>query len=474
MPKYFLECATVTLGIVSIVTGIGWYNSYRKCLDLKNSEDIIKRQLPGIEGNLNEGEHYVQQVDGEIQQLNQRIERLRNKNLKHKDVSILQRKLNSICQQVVQLRFILSNRDETIMRLNQELETMRCRINRLPEKVDLTNTLTVLNYVDNERHDHIDIGPIIPPMNEVMVFLDNVAFSYFRNHGVAMADRSEEKLFERVPKIFDIFQGIIGDCYFLSALGSIVSRCPEYVQSILIDNGDGTVTGRLFGDNNNACYYRIKKTVPVHVGAYEYLWVKMFEKLYVAHIHHLMDENNPVLMYDLIDATYQGMTFKNAYYSHNAMAHILGQENHGLIENRRYGNVRLLVDKRDLRNRKVGSYSERSMEIFYNIRERLKRQVLTVSRKMEEGAPILGGHSYSILGVKEGVKTQSGKSINLIVLRNPHGQTIPFYDTNEDGNYVLTGRNEKANEGIFSVDLNDFLRNFTSIHFCDLPVELTN
>lgn len=258
-------------------------------------------------------------------------------------------RLNSICQQVVQLRFILSNRDETIMRLDQELETMKRRINQLPEKVDLTNTLTVLNYVDNERHDHIDIGPIIPPMNEVMVFLDNVAFSYFRNHGVAMADRSEEKLFERVPKIFDIFQGTIGDWYFLSALGSILNRCPEYVQSILIDNRDGKVTGRLFYDNN-VCYYRIRKTVPISVGFYEYVWVKMFAKLYVAHIHHLMDENNPVLMYDLIDATYQGMTFKNACYSHNAMAHILGQKNHGLIENRRrHSSVRLLVKKKRLK-----------------------------------------------------------------------------------------------------------------------------
>lgn len=84
---------------------------------------------------------------------------------------------------------------------------------------------------------------------------------------------------------------------------------------------------------------------------------------------------------------------------------------------------------------------------------------------MGEGAPILGEHSYSILRVKEDVKTQSGKSISLIVLRNPHGQTIPFYDTNEDGNYVLTGRNEKANEGIFSVDLNDFFKEFYKYTF---------
>ena len=79
--------------------------------------------------------------------------------------------------------------------------------------------------------------------------------------------------------------------------------------------------------------------------------------------------------------------------------------------------------------------------------------------------PIFVGHSYSILRIKEGIKTQYGKSINLIVLRNLHGQTAPFYATNEDGNYVLTGRNEKVNEGKFSVDLMDFLRNFTSIHF---------
>lgn len=60
------------------------------------------------------------------------------------------------------------------------------------------------------------------------------------------------------------------------------------------------------------------------------------------------------------------------------------------------------------------------------------------------------------------------------MLRNPHGQTIPYYEENEDGNYVLKQQNQRANEGIFSVDLNDFLRNFTSINFCDLPVEITH
>ena len=59
-----------------------------------------------------------------------------------------------------------------------------------------------------------------------------------------MIDR--KKLFGRAPKISDIFQGTIEDYYFLLDLGSIINRYPEYVQSILIDNGDGEVTGRFF------------------------------------------------------------------------------------------------------------------------------------------------------------------------------------------------------------------------------------
>lgn len=89
MLKYFLECAVGTLGIISIVTCIGWYSSYRKYLDLKNSEDIIKNQLLDVEENADGEEHYVQKVDEQIQQLNQKIARLKKKNLKLQGINML-------------------------------------------------------------------------------------------------------------------------------------------------------------------------------------------------------------------------------------------------------------------------------------------------------------------------------------------------------------------------------------------------
>lgn len=126
----------------------------------------------------------------------------------------------------------------------------------------------------------------------------------------------------------------------------------------------------------------------------------MFEKLYVAHVHNLKDRNNTALKYDLIDGIYQSRNFGRAYRAHDAMAHILGKSNHGSVENLKNGQSRLLVRESHLINRKVGNYSKKSLVVFRSIKERLNTRALSVSRKIEAGSPMLGGHSYSILGGK--------------------------------------------------------------------------
>ena len=52
-----------------------------------------------------------------------------------------------------------------------------------------------------------------------------------------------------LPSHNDEFQGQVGDCYFISALGMIADQNPQAIKNMLIDNGDGTFTVRFYTGN---------------------------------------------------------------------------------------------------------------------------------------------------------------------------------------------------------------------------------
>ena len=48
------------------------------------------------------------------------------------------------------------------------------------------------------------------------------------------------------PAIADEFQGALGDCYFISSLGTIAQSNPTAIENMFINNGDGTYTVRFY------------------------------------------------------------------------------------------------------------------------------------------------------------------------------------------------------------------------------------
>ena len=53
-------------------------------------------------------------------------------------------------------------------------------------------------------------------------------------------------LFPHTPSHTDEYQGGLGDCFFISALGTLADSNPAAVQNMFIDNGDGTFTVRFY------------------------------------------------------------------------------------------------------------------------------------------------------------------------------------------------------------------------------------
>jgi hypothetical protein len=100
-------------------------------------------------------------------------------------------------------------------------------------------------------------------------------------------------LFPHEPCIDDVKQGRLGDCYFMAALASIANGRPAHIKQMMRDNGDGTVTVRLFSPRGSRRdrtykpkYLRLHKSVVRNQGTDVYahgsLWVALAEKAFAA------------------------------------------------------------------------------------------------------------------------------------------------------------------------------------------------
>lgn len=125
------------------------------------------------------------------------------------------------------------------------------------------------------------------------------------NYSTHWSDQTDAPLFSHEPVVNDLKQRLVSNCYMLAATAGIVNVSPELLKDCVKDNGDGTVTVRLYeksvrlgelkkNDYGNMrkeritehkpVYIRVKKTVPrlngtsadaLSAGA---LWMQMIEK----------------------------------------------------------------------------------------------------------------------------------------------------------------------------------------------------
>ncbi len=61
-------------------------------------------------------------------------------------------------------------------------------------------------------------------------------------------------LFPHAPSHTDEYQGQLGDCYFISALGTLADSNPAAIRNMFIDNGDGTFTVRFYTGTYGSIY----------------------------------------------------------------------------------------------------------------------------------------------------------------------------------------------------------------------------
>ena len=108
---------------------------------------------------------------------------------------------------------------------------------------------------------------------------------------VEAVSKKDEPLFAHEPAISDVVQGYLGDCYFVSALASMVSKDQSMIKDSMKDNGDGTVTVRFYRPSVNLMENEkkyVKRPIYINVpkqdlkgnAAKGALWVSVLEQAY--------------------------------------------------------------------------------------------------------------------------------------------------------------------------------------------------
>lgn len=438
---------------------------------LKNREKEVtdkNKQLRDIQIQLKDAESNFSIKDAKIQELQRQITNI------NKIVDERNENINTLEQRIRQLSADISSRDTELGDSRERIRELLDQIRVLNEKIDqlsklpdapdigLTQTIIALAPPKFESPSVSASDIYVPLVSDDTKTVDATSDDfYYKSRKLTMIDKSTEEIFPAEPRIVDINQGGLGDCYYLTAIGCMVHRHPNFIKSMIKDNGDGTVTVRFYDRTNSERFYKIKKSIPSkNIQCQNCLWIQLLEKAYVAFKSEQKSKNYD---YDNIDG---GL-------SHKALRDITGKSSteHGLISWKSSGSHYIPEDKYD--GRKLGVYSREALSFLNELEAREQTQLLAVSEG-ERSVPghiikgIYDHHAYAILKIERDVETRTGKKLNLITLRNPHGRTIPQYILDAiSGKYDI----DKApidNNGIFKMDLNDFLKYFSRFQFCEL------
>gem|GEM_PF-5716011 len=123
-------------------------------------------------------------------------------------------------------------------------------------------------------------------VHSVMEHADNAnGYAVVTQGSVTVSDQTTEPLFIHEPCTADVVQKEMGDCAFMAAIAAYVSKQPEMIRDMMIDNGK-TVDVRFYTNMNKEhvpepVYIRVDKKVNAH-GAVGCLWVSILEKAYSA------------------------------------------------------------------------------------------------------------------------------------------------------------------------------------------------
>lgn len=205
------------------------------------------------------------------------------------------------------------------------------------------------------------------------------------------------------PKLTDIRQGQVGDCWLLSGVGAIALDNPTAVRQNIVDFNDGTYGVRL-GDK----FYRVDNDLPVNasnlprnagLGAQNSMWVAIFEKAFALH-------RTSTHTYESLNGGW-AVEVNRAFRSSSAGAKTINS----------YSNATALAND------------------MYTRWNTYQAVTIGFTGALKGSVPLIGDHMYTVYSFQR----DSAGNVTSVTLRNPWGRDGAGSDSNSsDGLVTLT------------------------------------
>lgn len=335
--------------------------------------------------------------------------------------------------------------------------------------IKLTEKIEVIDPQSNEKVKKTVIREPIPkPIPKPANGDENNKNEYYKIEYRSFAD---DPLFAHEPCPEDIQQGYLGDCYFIATMSAIADSNPDYIRDCMKDNGDGTVTVRLYDSEQNEIYTTVNKTIPMYqrdngdwVTAYGRgaLWVSILEKAFVqsgiAYNYSDFFAQNQTIVNDEGEK-FDANTYKDVTGGSTAQATAFFLGNASATD--ASTTMRIDFPKNNLPD-PGEEYSKEEISFFnkvqaaYNrgdvITAGIDKRVRLANGKKQNDCGLPDGHAYTVIGTYE--DKDSGKKY--IRVRNPHSRGARSYDAN--GNPIADPNPERPGESM--IELRDFEKTF--------------
>lgn len=282
-------------------------------------------------------------------------------------------------------------------------------------------------------------------------------------------------LFPWRPCIHDLKQKMLGDCWLESSLASIVNKNPDYIVNSLKDNGDGTVTGRIYETDHmtmskKPCYYRVKKTIPKYnkdnSSAFSQnccLWPEVIRKIIMKHIA-VRENKQP--SYNLLKGgrnsdkntrVFEFFCPDNVWTYFNV---ILNGELQGNKHNSENINMKKVKDISKISKIEQKDFYE-NMCRLYDLSGKLMIMAFTSEddpvENKEKG--LYSDHGYSVLGFEE------EKGHYFVKIRNPWSCFVPYDNVDEHGGIQRSVIKDDLTNGVGRVEVTTCIRNHVQIEY---------
>jgi len=307
-----------------------------------------------------------------------------------------------------------------------------------------------------------------------------------KDYPVEYVQMNDVPLFSHEPCAEDIQQGHVGDCYFIAAMSAVAESNPELIRNCMKDNGDGTVSVRLYDKDGIGVLVTVNKSVPCYKVGDEYrtlyargsLWVSILEKAYVqSGIAYDLNESFAKNETTVFSGEEQKDIEFNAYEkiaggrTNDATLILLGES---VIEDANGSSNQVYIPPKKAISVKQpweNGYSEDEQRLFKQLDDYHKKgQVITCGIDHQKNIPddkhyeatkgLPVGHAYSILDVKQRIVKRNGQDhlLSFVKVKNPHSIGGRTYD--ENGKPQYEPNPEVPGESW--VELRDFTRTFSS------------